>query len=75
MFIRLNFLYNYQNEHLFYKKGMYKPMNKRKQDLINRIEKLTDKQFELLINLFSQQEQEFVQVVQFEHPSFSQSSE
>ena len=30
-------------------------MNKR-QDLINRIEKLTDKQFELLINLFSQQE-------------------
>ena len=48
-------------------------MNKR-QDLINRIEKLTDKQFELLINLFSQQEQEFAQVGQVEHPTFLQSS-
>ena len=67
-------MYNYQKlEQLFYKKGMYKPMTK-KQDIINRIEKLTDKQFELLINLFSQQEQESVQVVQVEHPSFLQSS-
>ena len=49
-------------------------MNK-KQDLINRIEKLTDEQFELLINLFSQQERESVQVSRFEHPSFPQSSE
>jgi len=53
---------------------MCKQMN-HKQDLINRIEKLTDKQFDLLINLFSQQEQEFVQDVQFEHLTFSQSSE
>jgi hypothetical protein len=48
---------------------------KHKQDLINRIEKLTDEQFDLLINLLSQQEQEFVQDVQFEHLTFSQSSE
>ena len=47
----------------------------KKQDLINRIEKLTDEQFELLITLFAQQEQESVQVSQFEHPSSSQSSE
>lgn len=33
----------------------------KKQDLINRIEKLTDKQFELLISLFNQEEQEIVQ--------------
>ena len=49
-------------------------MNKR-QDLINRIEKLTDKQFELLINLFSQQEPESVPVSQPEHRSSFQSSE
>ena len=46
----------------------------KKQDLINRIEKLTDEQFELLIYLYSQQEQESVRVSQFEHPSFSQPS-
>ena len=68
-------MYNYRKpEHLFCKKGMYKQM-KKKQDLINRIEKLTDKQFEMLINLFSQQEQESVRVSRFEHPSYSQSSE
>ena len=50
-------------------------MNQRKQDLINRIEKLTDEQFKLLITLYSQQEQESVQVVQFEHPTLIQSSE
>ena len=68
-------MYNYRkSEHLFYKKGMYKQM-KKKQDLINRIEKLTDKQFELLINLFSQQEQESVPVSQSEHRTSFQSSE
>ena len=47
----------------------------KKQDLINRIERLTDKQFELLIALYSQREQESVRVSQFEHPSSSQPSE
>ena len=36
-------------------------MNK-KEELIDRIEKLTAEQFELLISLHSQQEQEFVRV-------------
>ena len=49
-------------------------MNKR-QELITRIEKLTDKQFELLINLYSQQEQEFVRVSQSEHRSSFEPSE
>lgn len=44
-------------------------MNK-KQELINRIEKLTPEQFELLLTLFSQQEQEFVQGDQVENPSY-----
>ena len=47
----------------------------KKQDLINRIEKLTDEQFELLIYLYSQQEQESVRVSQFEHRSYSEPSE
>lgn len=49
-------------------------MNK-KQELIERIEKLTDKQFELLIHLFFQQEQESVRVSQSEHRSFAEPSE
>ena len=48
-------------------------MNK-KQELIERIEKLTPEQFELLIALYSQQEQEFVRACQVEHQSFLQSS-
>ena len=36
-------------------------MDAKKADIINRIEKLTDKQFELLISLFAQQERESVQ--------------
>ena len=48
-------------------------MNK-KQELINRIEKLTDAQFEMLIALYSQQEQEFVPDVQAERPTFLQPS-
>lgn len=40
---------------------MLKYMDK-KQELIERIEKLTDEQLELLISLYSQQEQEFAQV-------------
>lgn len=46
-------------------------MNK-KQELIERIEKLTDEQFELLIALYSQQEQEFVQDALIEHQTFLQ---
>ena len=46
-------------------------MNK-KQELIARIEKLTDEQFEMLIALYSQQEQESVPAVQAENPSYFQ---
>ena len=46
-------------------------MNK-KQELIDRIEKLTPEQFELLIALYSQQEQEFVRASQAAPPSFPQ---
>ena len=46
-------------------------MNK-KQELISRIEKLTDEQFEMLITLFAQQEQEFVRVAQVDRQSFLQ---
>ena len=53
-------------------KGMCKPMDK-KQDLINRIEKLTDEQFELLISLYFQQDLKFAQDGQVEHPTFLQS--
>jgi hypothetical protein len=44
-------------------------MNK-KEELIKRIENLTPKQFEMLISLYSQREQESVQVSQPEHPTF-----
>ena len=44
-------------------------MNK-KQELINRIEKLTPEQFELLLTLFAQQEQESAQGVPVENPSY-----
>jgi DNA-binding MarR family transcriptional regulator len=44
-------------------------MNK-KQELLDRIEKLTPEQFELLIALYSQQEQEFVQDALTEHQTF-----
>ena len=54
---------------MFFRKEC-KPMNKRKKDLINRIEKLTDKQFEMLINLFAQQEQESAQGVQAVRQTF-----
>lgn len=46
------------------------PMNKKK-DIIDRIKKLTDEQFELLIYLYSQQEQEFAQDGQAVHLSSS----
>ena len=46
-------------------------MNK-KEELIDRIEKLTAEQFELLISLHSQQEQEFVRVSQSDHQTFLQ---
>lgn len=53
-------------------KGMY-TMNK-KDELIERINMLTDEQFEKLILLYSQQEQEFVQVAQVDHQTFLQPS-
>ena len=65
-------MYNYRNRTIVQERDV-KTMEK-KQELINRIEKLTDKQFELLISLFSQQEQESVRVSRFEHPTSSQSS-
>ena len=46
----------------------------KKQELIKRIEKLTNEQFDLLIALYSQQEQEFVRVAQFESQTFLQPS-
>lgn len=66
--------YNCHNNRTYVrKKGTCEPMNK-KQELIERIEKLTPEQFELLIALYSQQEQEFVRAVPIEHPSFLQPS-
>ena len=47
---------------------MLKRMDK-KQELIERIEKLSDAQFELLITLYSQQEQEFAQAAPIGNPS------
>ena len=46
----------------------------KKQNLIERIEKLTPEQFELLIALYSQQEQEFALTFQSEPQSFLQPS-
>jgi hypothetical protein len=51
---------------------MSKYMKKKKQEIIERIENLTDKQFELLIALYSQQEQEFVPIAPIERPTFPQ---
>ena len=44
-------------------------MNK-KQELINRIEKLTPEQFETLLTLFALQEQESVQAVPVGNPTY-----
>ena len=52
-----------------FEERIVKHMNK-KQEIIKRIEKLTPEQFELLIGLYSQQEQESVQVSQSDHPTF-----
>lgn len=73
--MRFAFVYNnyHKSEQQFYRKECI-TMNK-KQDLINRIEKLTDRQIELLIHLFSQQEQESAQASQSESQTSSQSSE
>lgn len=46
-------------------------MNKR-EEIISRIERLTDEQFELLMSLFARQEQESVQASQVEHQTFLQ---
>ena len=56
-------------------KGMLLTMSERKQNIIDRIEKLSDEQFELLLTLHSLQEQVSVQAVQAELPSFLQSSQ
>lgn len=53
-------------------KGMY-TMNK-KDELIERINMLTDEQFEKLILLYSQQEQESVQAAQVDRQTFLQPS-
>ena len=56
---------------MFVKKGMSRYMDK-KQEIIKRIENLTDEQFELLIALYSQQEREFVRASQSEPLTFPQ---
>ena len=53
-------------------KGMY-TMNK-KDELIERINMLNDEQFEMLILLYSQQEQESVQGAQVDPQTFLQPS-
>ena len=53
-------------------KGMY-TMNK-KHELIERINKLTDEQFEQLIHLYFREEQESVQDAPADHQTFLQSS-
>ena len=53
-------------------KGMY-TMNK-KDELIERLNMLTDEQFEMLILLYSQQEQESVQAAQVDRQTFLQPS-
>ena len=53
------------------KKGTCEPMNK-KEELIERINNLSPEQFELLISLYSLQEQESVQAVPVGNPSFFQ---
>lgn len=53
-------------------KGMFL-MNK-KDELIERINKLNDEQFEKLILLYSQQEQESVQGAPVDHQTFLQPS-
>ena len=68
------FVYNcHKSKNKCSKRKDCSPMNKR-QELIERIDKLTPEQFELLIALYSQQEKEFVQASQFEHPSFLEPS-
>ena len=67
---KLNIIVVEQENKCSYRKEC-ESMNK-KQELIERIEKLTPEQFELLIALYSQQEQEFAQASQVEPPSFPQ---
>lgn len=55
---------------MFVKKG--KQTMTKKQELIERIQNLTPEQFEKLIALYSQQEQEFAQASQVENPSLPQ---
>mgnify|MGYP003315047841 CR=1 FL=1 len=53
--------------------NVHKGIMNKKQELINRIEKLTPEQFELLLTLFAQQEQESVQVDQSDRQTFLRS--
>ena len=46
----------------------------KKENLLKRIEQLTEKQFEMLIYLYFQQEREFAQVVQSDHQTFLEPS-
>lgn len=41
----------------------------KKQEIIQRIENLSDEQFELLLNLWTQQEREFSLIVQADPPT------
>ena len=68
------FIYNCRNKRTYVrKKGMCEPMNK-KEELIDRIKNLSPEQFEMLITLYSQQEQESVPVFQAEPQTFPQPS-
>ena len=70
--LTIHIIYNCHNqtERMFYIERNV-DMNK-KQELIERIQNLTDEQFELFITLYSQQEQESVQVSPIEHQTFLQ---
>lgn len=52
-------------------KGML-PMTTKKQNIIERIENLSEEQFELLIALYSLQEQESAPIVPIGNPSYFQ---
>ncbi len=68
----IDYIYNCHITELMFARKECTTMNK-KQELIERIEKLTDEQFEMLISLFAQQEQESVQVDQSDRQTFLQS--
>ena len=71
-FFELLYYNNFQKtERMFVRRKDVYVMDKR-QDLINRIEKLTDEQFEMLIFLLSQRGQEFAPSGQVENQTSQQ---